>query len=733
MKKKEKNSIIKSTLIIVTILLVMGLTTPRLLKSLKFGLDLQGGFEVLYEVQSIDGKKVTPEMVKGTYKTISKRIDVLGVSEPEIVIEGDNKIRVQLAGISNPTKARETLSSVANLSFRDTNNKLLMNSDVLKTGGAKVSQDEKGRPAVSLSIKDKDEFYRVTSAISKTEDKTIVIWLDYDGTTNFKSEQGKCGDGNSKCLSAATVSQGFSSDVIIQGNFTSEEVESLVNLINSGSLPTKLKEVSSKTVAASFGENSLELTSKAGIIGVTAIGLIMIAIFHFAGFIATIGIAIYTFLTFLSFWLFGGVLTLPGIAALVIGIGMAVDSCVISFSRIKDELEANIRLEGAYKKGNKNSFMAIFDANFTTLLVAAILFIFGESSVKGFATMLIISTIVTMLIMVMLTRFLLGLFVNTGVFNDKLNLFIGYKGKKERKIIDFIGMRKKAYIYMAIMVVIGITSLAINKLTLGIDFKGGSSINITSEEKLNITKLKKDIKDLGYTLYDSEVIDSNTAILKVTESFNKTEVLNTEELFTKKYDAKTDIGVISNIVKKDLVKNAFLAVLLSSLGIIVYVSLRFKFSYAISGIIALVHDAFLIIVAFSLFKIEVTSIFIAAILSIIGYSINDTIVTFDRIRENISKKRDNKVKSEEELANIVNKSITDTLARSIVSTVTTLTPVIALIAFGAREIINFNFALFVGLIAGVLSSIFIASQLWFDIEKRNIGKPAKKKWYEEED
>ncbi|MEG2011219.1 MAG: protein translocase subunit SecDF, partial [Bacilli bacterium] len=147
----------------------------------------------------------------------------------------------------------------------------------------------------------------------------------------------------------------------------------------------------------------------------------------------------------------------------------------------------------------------------------------------------------------------------------------------------------------------------------------------------------------------------------------------------------------------------------------------------------LVHDAFLIIVAFSLFKIEVTSIFIAAILSIIGYSINDTIVTFDRIRENISNKRDNKVKSEEELANIVNKSITDTLARSIVSTVTTLTPVIALIAFGAREIINFNFALFVGLIAGVLSSIFIASQLWFDIEKRNIGKPAKKKWYEEED
>ena len=196
MKKKKQNSIIKSALIIVVILLVIGLATPTLVKNLKFGLDLQGGFEVLYQVKSIDGKEVTSDMVTNTYKTISKRIDVLGVSEPEIVIEGDNMIRVQLAGVTDPAKARETLSAVANLSFRDTNDKLLMNSDVLKSGGAKVGQDEKGRPAVSLSIADKDKFYEVTNKISQQqEDNVIVIWLDFDGTTSFKKEQEKCGNG----------------------------------------------------------------------------------------------------------------------------------------------------------------------------------------------------------------------------------------------------------------------------------------------------------------------------------------------------------------------------------------------------------------------------------------------------------------------------------------------------------------------------------------------------------
>lgn len=738
MVKRDKNNnfnFIKSTLIIAVILIAMGLVTPTLLKNLKFGLDLQGGFEVLYQVESLNGEKVTTDMVTNTYKTISKRIDSLGVSEPEIVVEGDDRIRVQLAGVTEPAEARKTLSSVASLSFRDSSDKLLMSSDVLKAGSAKIGQDASGNPAVSLTISDKDEFFKVTKEISQTKDKLIVIWLDYDGTSSYEKQSGKCGGDNAAgCLSAATVSQGFASDVIIQGNFTSDEVSELVSLINSGSLPTKLTEISSKTVEASFGTNSLELTAKAGIMGVTGIMLIMIIIYHFAGFVASVGILIYTFLTFVSFWLFGGVLTLPGIAALVIGIGMAVDSCVISFARIKDELKENIRLEGAYRKGNQNSFMAILDSNLTTLISAIVLFILGESSVKGFATMLIISTIVTMVIMVFLTRNLLGLFVKTGLFDNKLNFFIGFNQKKKiRKQFNFIKIRKFVYVYMALLIIVGTVSLFTNKLTLGIDFKGGSSIGITSDEKLDIDKIESELEDMGYTLYESEIISDNSIILKVEESFNEEEVLKTETHFNEEYKATTTIGVVSNMVKRDLVKNAIIAVIVAIIGILLYVSSRFRFSYAITAIIALLHDAFVIIVAFSLLKLEVTSIFIAAILSIIGFSVNDTIVSFDRVRETLHNDNDGIIKSPKQLEDAINEAINLTLVRSIITTLTTLIPVVMLIFFGAHEIINFNLAMFFGLIAGVLSTVFIACQLFYEIEIRRIGKPIKKKWYEEPD
>ena len=268
MKNKKRFKFLIFYFIVITVLIC--LCFPGLFKNLKFGLDLQGGFEVLYKVESINGEVVTNDMVTNTYKTMLKRIDGLGVSEPVITVEGEDKIRVQLAGVTDIEQARTILSKAANLTFRDTKNNLLMNSDVLVSGGAKVSQDQKGLPAVSLSINNKDEFYKVTKAISESEDNRIVIWLDFDEQTDsFEKEQAKCGSlSSSRCLSVAGVSQGFSSDVIIQGNFSKEEVTSLVELINSGSLPTKLTEISSKTVDASFGANTLQKTFIAGLIGI---------------------------------------------------------------------------------------------------------------------------------------------------------------------------------------------------------------------------------------------------------------------------------------------------------------------------------------------------------------------------------------------------------------------------------------------------------------------------------
>ena len=730
----KKSGILKKFIFLFLLLAASTLLLIPTLKNINFGLDLQGGFEVLYQVSTLDGSDMDSDKLTSTYKTIGRRIDTLGISEPNIVVEGEDKIRVELAGVTDADEARMMLSKVANLTFRDTSDNLLMNGDVISK--ATVGSDSNGRPAVALSVKDKDTFYKVTKKVSEMEDNRIVIWLDYDETDSFAKESYSCGSlSASKCLSVASVSEGFASDVIIQGSFTSEEVENLASLISSGSLPTKLTELSSKTVNASFGENALNKTFIAGVIGVSLIILTMIILYHLAGLIASVGIMIYTALTFAIFWLVGGVLTLPGIAAVVIGIGMAVDSCVISFARIKEELKKGSILKNAVINGNKQSFMSIFDANITTLIVAIILFIFGESSVKGFATMLIISIFVTMFVMVFITRWLITSFVKTRCFDGKEYLFIRYKKKNKdlSKKFDFVKFSKWPFIITSILVVIGIISLFINGLNLGIDFKGGTSISISSTNQLVEETIKEDMNTLGYEVYDYESIDENNIIVKVTDILDQDQVLNTQSYLDEKYAASTEIGVVSNIVKKELVKNAIIALILASIGIIIYVTIRFKFSYAISGIIALVHDVFIIVALFSVFKLEVSGIFIAAILSIIGYSINDSIVTFDRVRENIDKKYKLKLKSEDDLNTLVDTSLKQTLSRSIVTTITTLIPVICLIMFGSHEIINFNIALLFGLIAGTYSSIFIACQIWRLLFKKNIGVDLSKNWYDDDE
>ena len=736
-KNKGKGKVIRTAIILLLFIIGVGFAFIPLFKNLKFGLDLQGGFEILYKVESIDGSKMNKDKLMATYKTLSKRIDSLGVSEPEIILEGTDKIRVKLAGVTNPEQARSQLSTVATLSFRDTDNNLLMTSDVLKAEGAKVSQDDAGRPAVLLSVNDKDKFYEVTSEVSKKESNMIVIWLDYNEMTDsYKKEGNLCGTSESNCLSAATVSQGFASDVIIQGNFTVEEVTNLVDLINSGSLPSKLTELSSQTVGASFGDDTLQKTLMAGIIGITLIGIFLITVYHFTGIISTISIILYTFLVFLVFWVVGGVLTLPGIAALVLGIGMAIDSNVITFARIKDELYKGKSLPVAYREGSKSSFSAILDSNLTTLIVAIIMFIFGESAIKGFATMTIITIVVTMFTMVFITRCLMKLFVKTEFFNNKTNLFIGVKAKdipdvskneKVKKVpfakINFIKNQRFFSAVSIIIIIIGIVSIGFCGLNLGIDFKSGTDITIATEEKLNKKTLRNDLKELGLKSSNIEIAKDET-VIRIDDALSGEEVKEANSYFEDKYDAKVNIGVISNVVKRELVKNAIISVLVALVGIILYVSIRFKFSYAVAGVIALVHDVAIMIALFGLLQLEVSSMFIAALLAIIGYSINDTIVTFDRIRENLAK--EDKI-TREKLEEVANRSMQETFTRTIYTSLTTLIPVLALIFLGSKEILTFNLAMLFGLIAGTYSSIFIAVAIYVAVEKKSLGKTKKKK------
>ena len=737
-KNGKKNVIITAILMGLLAVVICLLFIP-LFKNLKFGLDLQGGFEILYKVDSIDGSKMNSSKLTATYKTLSKRIDSLGVSEPEIILEGNDKIRVKLAGVTDPEQARTQLSTVATLSFRDTDDNLLMTSEVLKAGGAKVSQDSSGNPAVLLTVKDKDKFYEVTNKVKDYEKNMIVIWLDYNGMTDsFAKEGSLCGTSGSNCLSAATVSQGFASDVIIQGNFTEDEVNNLVDLINSGSLPSKLSEISSKTVGASFGDDTLQKTLISGVIGVVLIGVILIAIYHFAGFVSTISMLLYTFLVFLVFWLVGGVLTLPGIAALVLGIGMSVDSNVITFARIKEELYKGKSLPLAFKEGVKCSFSAILDSNLTTLIVAIIMFIFGESSIKGFATMLIITVVVTMFTMVFLTRILLNLFVKTDYFNDKTKLFIGVKkedipnvskNEKVKKVpfakVDFLKNRKLFAGVSVIIILVGAVTIGFCGLNLGIDYRAGSDITIATDKNLTKKQINGDLSELKLKSSDITIGDEET-VIRIDSALDGDKVKEVNTYFEDKYDAKVNIGVVSNVVQRELIKNAILSVLLALVGIIFYVSFRFKFSYAVSGVVALLHDVLIMIALFGIFNIEVSSMFIAALLAIIGYSINDTIVTFDRIREKLKNEDESKL-SYDEFYDLCNTSIRETFGRTVNTTITTLIPVITLIILGSSEILSFNLAMLIGLIAGTYSTIFIATALFLTLEKKNLGKPKKVK------
>ena len=737
--KKGKGKVIRTTIILLLVVVGMCLACIPLFKDLKFGLDLQGGFEILYQVDSIDGSKMTHDKVMATYRTLSKRIDSLGVSEPEIIVEGNDKIRVKLAGVTDPEEARKQLSTVATLSFRDTDDNLLMTSDVLVAGGAKVSADSSGNPAVLLSVKDKDEFYKVTNKVKDYDNNTIVIWLDYDeDADSYASEGAMCGTSESNCLSAATVSQGFASDVIIQGNFTEEEVSNLVDLINSGSLPSKLTEISSQTVGASFGDSTLQTTFVAGIIGVVLIILFLIFIYHFAGVISSISMLIYTFLVFLTFWVVGGVLTLPGIAALILGIGMAVDSNVITFARIKDELYKGKSLPMAFKEGTKSSFSAILDSNLTTLLVAVIMFIFGESSIKGFATMLIITVVITMFTMVWLTRLLLKLFVKTNYFNDKTNLFINVKSSdipdvsknEEVKVIPFKGFNffkyTKPFITLSVIIIFaGIIALGVRGVNLGVEYQAGSDISITTSQDVTKKGLSQDLDKLKLDR-QSITINDDEVTIRISDVLDGDKVEEVTNYFEDKYDAKTSIGVISNVVKQELVKNAILSVIVALIGIILYISVRFKFSYAVGGVVSLFHDVLIVCALFAIFHLEVSSMFIVATLTIIGYSINDTIVTFDRIREELSKVDSKKLKKAD-VWDISNRAVCETFVRSLHTFITTLIPIVILIFLGSREILTFNLAMLFGLIVGVYSSIYIATVIFATIEAKSAGKPKKRK------
>ena len=720
--------IIKPILITICIVLVGLFLVKPTIKKISYGIDLQGGFEILYNIEPLDeNRELTEDDLDKTYKAIVNRIDTLGVSEPVISFEGSNLIRIQLPGVQNEDEARERISTTAVLSFRDTEDNLLMTSAVLGEGGAKVSYNESElQYVVELNIKDTETFYNVTRKLSeKTGKNMIVTWLDFDPETDsYENEKDKCGvDVASNCISAAYVNEGLSSKtVMISGNFTQEEAENLVDLINSGSLPTKLsEEATPKSVSPSFGAETITKTGIAGLITFALISLILIFKYRISGIIGSVCLFIYALLVFIIFNAVGGVLTLTGIAALVLGVGMAVDSIIISNERVKDELASGEKTFVSFKEGGKNSLGAIIDANITTLIAGVVLYIFGESTVKGFATMLIITIFITVICTVLLYRFLLGLYVKSKAFNNKPTLLFG--SLKDKKKNDYVKISKYFIATSLIIMATGLVFFFVKGFNFGVDFTGGTNINLSSEKDIDFKEVNKVVEKYDVRDYDYYVGSKKEGYIKLNNILKEKEGSSIKEEFAS-MGIETSMSEISTLVTKNLTKNAIKSLIYSLIAIIIYMAIRFNINYAITGILMLIHDVLIILSIFAIFGISVDFIIVAALLTIIGYSINDTIVVFDRIRENKKKMfRNKKVLTNEELKKLVNTSSMETINRNMWTSITTIVAVVTLLCVGLNDILTFNIAILIGLIAGTISSLIIAPRVWMILERKSMDKP----------
>lgn len=727
-KQNKKGSLGIFFLAVAAIAVIVATTFNAIKNNLNLGLDLQGGFEILYEVTPLnEGSEVDMTAVTNS---ISKRINVLGVSEPEIIVEGDNRVRVQLAGISDQESARSMIGTTANLTFRDVDDNELADSSILVEGGASLAYQD-GVPIVSLQIADQAKFGEITKNIAAkaSGSNIMIIWLDWEEGDTYTAEAAKANKGEEpKYISAAQVRSEINGNCIIEGNFTEEEARTLANLINSGSLPVKLTEISSNVVSAEYGADALAKTAQAGMIGVGLVMLFMIYMFRLPGIVSAIMLVFYIWAVFGIYSLMGAVFTLSGIGALVLGVGMTVDANIISYERIKQELYKGRSVRAAVAEGQKQSFSAVFDAQFTTLIAALIMYIWGNGAVKGFATMLIITVVMTLVLNVGFSRWLLNLLVNAGIADGKPGLFNVKesqipdiaKGESQfytgTKQFDYAGNAKwnirGALVVAALALILGFVNMGSGKgfFNLGIDFSSGTRITVSSEQAVTVEDVTAVFNDLGYTNFTIQSSGENTVYATTKQAIETDELHEIKAALQEKYGEEPGDNVVTPVVGRELVRNAVILTIVAWIAMMLYVTLRYEWDYALGCIVALIHDVGIVLAVFVIGRFEVNTEVISVLLTIIGYSINNSIVVFDRVREIMANKSGRL--NAEGYKNVINQALDATIRMSLNSSVTTMLPVILLLAMGSKAIFTFIFAMFIGLIAGTLSSIFIAPTVW---------------------
>ena len=742
---RKNNSLTAFYVVVAALVILIAATFSTIKNSLNLGLDLVGGFEILYEVTPLEEENADAAVdMSAVTNSIQKRVNVLGVSEPMITVEGTNRVRVQLAGVADQESAREMIGTTANLTFRDVNDELLSDSSIITEGGASLAYQD-GRPIVSLKIADQNKFGEITADVSSrgSGNNVMIIWLDWEEGDTYKAENAKAAAGQEpKYISAATVRGTINGDCIIEGNFTDAEARTLAELINSGSLPVKMTEISSNVVSAQYGADALHRTAIAGLIGVLLVLAFMVWKYRLPGLVSVIMLAAYIWAVFGLYGLMGAVFTLTAIGALVLGVGMTVDANIISYERIRQELYKGRSVRAAVAEGQKQSFSAIFDAQLTTLIAGLIMYIWGNGAVRGFATMLIITVIGTLVINVAFSRWLLNQLVGSGKFDNRPELF----GVKKDQIPDvskgeaqfYFGIRgydyvKKAkyliYTSLAILgvaLISGIFNAAGGRgfMNLGIDFAAGTKLTVTSDSAITIDEVSSELADLGYTGFSYQAAGDSTVYATTKESLTTDQLKEIKTVFSDRFGQEPGDNVVTPVVGRELVRNAFILTIVAWVAMLAYIAFRYEWDYAVSCLVALVHDVLITLAMFAILRLEVNTEVISVLLTIIGYSINNSIVVFDRVRETVAE-----TKGKPDYARIVNDALDKTLLVSLFSSLTTLLPVIMLLVLGSRSIFTFTFAMLVGMIAGTFSSIFVAPRLWCWIREnyKPKDKPKKKK------
>ena len=673
--------------------------------ALKYGLDIDGGVYVVMEAQTDATGDELAVLMEQTRAVLDNRVNQLGVAESSVTIEGTNRLRIEMPGVDNADEAIAAIGKTAQLHF-------ILADGTIVVSGSNIKDAQVGTDGAAYVIHldfDSEGAALFAEGTRKAISRTVPVEVEGMQTDQIAIVL------DNEIIQSPTVDEVIpNGQCMMSGNYTKEEAMTTAALIRGGALPVDLVEIQSSVQTATIGADALEKSIVAGAIGLGVVFVLMIAFYGMLGLVADIALALYVAMFLWAMVAFNVVLTLPGIAALVLSIGMAVDANVIIFSRIKEEICAGKTIRVSVDAGFKNALTTVLDAQITTLIAAVVLYEVGTTAVKGFALTLMIGIVISIFTAVIITQLFISILANDKKFAKNKYFGVNEDGTPKQilhKTFSFVKHRKIYYLVSVSIIVIGLAFGLIGGLNYGIDFTGGTNIQVEMGEQVDIDDVKDTLKEFDL---DPQIIyagEGNTQlVIKTIKSLENAERAEIVKALGADPDDVLASEQFGPSVGDELKANAIKSVVIASIGMLIYIIFRFKaWQFGIASIIGVVHDVLMVIAFYAIFGFTVNNPFIAAILTLVGYSINDTIVIFDRIREN------KVIYSKDNLETNIDRSLNQTLNRTIMTSLTTLVVMIPLCIMVSSSIREFIIPLMVGVIVGCLSSIFVCSPIYYDL------------------